>query len=328
MTVTPTKCPYQVKVPEGKHRSILRYPVSEWKARRKVAAEIEALDPEVDYTAINKLLIGKVFGDPLFFDAVFTLAYWRQIAVRTIAPVLHQAGSGATYDTNKRVDDTLLFFGFIQRDGPDSERGGQTIDRLAALHQGFPIPPDDYRYTCASLCFEAVRIPEILGCPGLTEKEQRALFLFWRGVGRRWGMDIPENQAEFRAWWEQYERDTYQLSPEGPGLAVAMADDFCRRFFPGPLKKLGYIVIRSFGDDFLCDVVGQPRVKPITRAAVGKAIGVYVRARRFLPASSEVRLLGAWANLYPAEPTPEDIGPTWSEGLTAESRTRRSASAF
>lgn len=308
---------------ETRHRNILRHPVSEFRARRRMLAEYEALDPEVDYKKINQFLVGRIFADPLFFDAIFIESYWRQTAVRTIAPVLHMAGQ--SYDTDKRVDDTLLFFGFIYRDGPDTERGGQTIDRLAAIHQGFPIPPDDYRYTCASLCFEPGRVPEVIGCPGLTEGEKRASFLFWREVGRRWGMDIPEDQAEFLAWFEQYERDTYELTEHSPAIAVAMADDFCKRFFPGPLKKLGYIVLRSMGTDDLCDAVGQPRVKPFTRKAVGKAIGVYIRARRFLPASATDRFLGPWSKLYGHEPVPEEIGPNWATDLTAESRTRETA---
>ena len=103
------------------------------------------------------------------------------------------------------MNDTLLFFGFIYRDGHEGDEAGATIDRLAAMHERFPIPPDDFRYTTASLCFEAVRIPEILGCPGLTDGESRALFLFWRAVGRRWGIANPEEQADFRAWMERYE---------------------------------------------------------------------------------------------------------------------------
>jgi len=307
---------------EPRHRNIARYPISEFRARRKVLQEYETFDPEVDYKKINQYLVGRIFGDPLFFDAIFIMSYWRQTAIRTIAPVLHMGGQ--SYDTEKRVDDTLLFFGYIYRDGPDTEEGGQTIDRLAAIHQGFPIPPDDYRYTCASLCFEPGRVAAAIGAP-LTAGEERASYLFWSEVGRRWGMDIPENQEEFRAWWEQYERDSYELTEHGPAITVAMGDDFCRRFFPGPMKKLGYLVLRSIGSDEMCDAVGQPRVSPRTRKAIGKGLALYVRARRFLPASSTDRFLGPWSGLYGREPEVTDVGPTWSMGLTHESRTRKTA---
>lgn len=69
------------------------------------------------------------------------------------------------------------------------------------------------------------------------------MFVFWRDVARRWGIDVPEEQAEFRAWMEEYERTEYERTPEASALAVAMGDDFCRRFFPGPLKPIGYTVL-------------------------------------------------------------------------------------
>lgn len=295
-------------------------PLKELRARRAVNDRLAALNPETDFHEISKLVVGRVFADAFFNDALFTVAYWRQIAVRTIAPVLHQSGRGKTYETTKRVDDTLLFFGFLYRDGWKSRNAGATIDRLAAIHERFQIPHDDFRYTLSGLCFEAVRIPEILGCQVLSEPEARALFLFWREVGRRWGVDVPEEQAAFRAWMEHYEATTYARTPEGPLLATAMGDDFCKRFFPGPLKRLGYTVLRCCADEHLLDTVGQPHPSRITRKVVGLFVRAYAAFRRWVPASSAPQLLRQWNREYGTALDPMIVGPDWARKIAPEDR--------
>lgn len=295
-------------------------PLKELRARRAVNQRLASLNPETDYHDISKLVVGRVFADAFFNDALFTVAYWRQIAVRTIAPVLHQRGRGKTYQTTKRVDDTLLFFGFLYRDGWQTSAAGATIDRLAAIHERFQIPPDDFRYTLSGLCFEAVRIPEILGCQILSEGEARALFLFWREVGRRWGVEVPEEQAAFRAWMAHYEETTYERTPEGPLLATAMGDDFCKRFFPGPLKALGYTLLRCCADAHLLDTVGQPHPSMLSRKIVGLLVRAYAAFRRFIPASSGPQLLRQWNQEYGDALSPMIIGPDWARNITPEDR--------
>ena len=299
-----------------------RNPVREVRARRALIRHIATLDPVEDAHELTRLVVGHVFSDAFFVDTLFTVAYWRQIAVRTIAPVLHQNGRGRTYETGKRVDDTLLFFGFIYRDGWQSEAAGQTIDRLAAMHDRFAIGADDFRYTTASLCFEPIRIPEILRSPGLTTDEAQALFLFWREVGRRWGIDIPENQAEFRTWMESYEQATYERTEHGPAMAQAMADDYCRRFFPGPLRNLGMHVLRCCSDERLLDAVGQPHPSTLTRKLVGGLVRVYMIGRRVLPASAGPQLLRPWNREYGATLDPMAVGPEWARNVTPQSRRR------
>ena len=300
-------------------------PFKELKARRAINDRLAALDPETEFHEISKLVVGRVFADGFFNDALFTVAYWRQIAVRTIAPVLHQSGRGKTYETTKRVDDTLLFFGFMYRDGWQTRAAGATIDRLAAIHERFQIPSDDFRYTLSGLCFEAVRIPEILGCQVLNDGEARALFLFWREVGRRWGIDVPEEQAAFRAWMAHYEETTYTRTPEGPLLATAMADDFCKRFFPGPLKRLGYTVLRCCADEHLLDTVGQPHPSQVSRRIIGLFVRAYAAFRRWVPASSSAQLLRPWNREYGKALDPMTVGPDWARKIAPENRRREKA---
>jgi len=307
---------------------LLRHPIREARSRRGVFAELERLDPERDNHRMTQLVAGRVLSDPLFVNALMTVTIWRTVAIRGVAPILHQRGK--MYETGKRVDDSLLFFGFFYRDGWRSERAGATIDRLAAIHEQFNTRPDDYLYVIALASFEPLRIGELLGVTALTEREARALFVFWCDLGRRWGIEGvpgsaaapagPEGQAEFRAWMEEYERTEFALTRYSPALATVLGDNFCKRFFPGPLKGLGYTFLRCLSTDDLLDALNQPHPPPAARKAVAVAVAAYLRARRIVPASADNRFLGPWTSLYGHEPTPEEIGPEWAKDITAASR--------
>lgn len=290
----------------------------EVRARRAVLAELDRLDPEVDDQRIANIVLGSLFSDQFFNHALFTVAYWRQVAVRTIAPIIGRQGYGDTLKgTKKRTDDSLLFFGFLYRDGYGTEAGKSTIDRLSEIHKTFDIPMDDYRYTIATLCYEAVRIPEILGVRGLTEKEQRALFLFWTNVGKRWGVDIPEGQQEFRAWFHRYERETYERTAQGVEISLAMEKYFLDRWAPGPLRPIGAQVLRAFSDDHLLDTVDMAPATPAMKKVTALAVSAYLHGRRIVPGPRDDRLCAPWATEYGGVPDPSVAGPKWAAGIQA-----------
>ena len=295
---------------------------AEVRARREVLAEIARLDPETDPEQITKLALGTVFSDAFFHGALFTVAYWRQVAVETIAPTIARRGYGDTLSgTKKRTNDTLLFFGLIYRDGYSTPGGKQTIDRLSAIHKTFEIPMDDYRYTLASLCYEPVRIPELLGVAGLTAAEQRAIYLFWTGVGKRWGIDVPEadhadGQREYRAWFHDYERRTYKRSKDAIDVAKAMEKVYLDRFAPGPLRPIGRQVLRSMSDELLLDTVDMPAPTAAGRRLTKLAIDAYIRGRRILPGPLTDQLCGPWAKPeYGTVPPSSEVGPTWASNI-------------
>ncbi|MGQ0466994.1 MAG: oxygenase MpaB family protein [Sporichthyaceae bacterium] len=294
------------------------------RARRAVLEEIEHLDPEVDYHRITQLTLGRVFGDAFFHQALFSVAYYRQVAVETIGPIIARNGYGDTLsDLRKRNNDSLLFFGLIYRDGPDAAEGHRTIDRLSKIHKTFDIKMDDYRYTIASLCFEPVRMPELLGIDdALTEKEQRAIFLFWRGVGREWGVEIPEEQEEFRRWFDKYEEDTYVYSDDCHGVSLAMEKVFLDRFAPwGPLRWVGSQFLKSLCDQRLLDAAGFDPPKPVMKKASTVAVKAYLKGRRALPyAAKDGALIEPWTELYGRTPDSSEIGPKWAKNIQVEPR--------
>jgi hypothetical protein len=297
-------------------------PTAALRARRSALAEIARLDPEVDDHRITSLVLGRVFSDAFFHQALFSVAYWRQTAVETIAPILARRGRGDTLaGVRKRNDDTLLFFGLIYRDGHRSAEGTRTIDRLAKIHKTFDIPMDDYRYTIATLCFEPVRLPEQLGIDALTAREQRAMFLFWRQVGREWGVDIPEEQAAFRRWFHDYERRTYKLTDDGIAIAKAMERAFTDRFTPGPLREVGSQFLRSLADEHLLASVGMQPPHPVMKRASVLAVRAYLNGRRLVPGPArDDMLIAPWTREYGHTPDSSEVGPTWARNIQAEAR--------
>jgi hypothetical protein len=280
------------------------------------------LDPDVDCLRMVQLVVGRLFGDPVFMSLLFTVAYWRQVAIPPIARILERRGTGDTITaTGKRVDDTLAFFGFMYRDGWCGERAEATIDRVAAIHEQFPdIRADDFRYTLATLCFEPVRIPEILGVPGLTSTEARALYVFWCHVGRRMGVTVTEDQHDLRSWMEAYEVREYAFTPEAARLAAAVGQACVQRYFPSQVQYLGWGMLRSMSDPRLLQAVGQPAPAGPMRRFTTAFARAYLAGRRVLPAPDCDRLVAPWTKAYGPNPTPEDIGPAWAAGITGQSR--------
>ncbi|MEA2843427.1 MAG: hypothetical protein QOJ69_1098 [Actinomycetota bacterium] len=298
------------------------HPVAELRSRRAAGTELESLDPEVDHVRMTQLTVGRLFCDPVFVMLLTTVAYWRNTAIPSVARILARKGDGETLsDPHKRLDDTLAFFGFMYRDGCESQAAGATLDRVVAIHERFPaIRADDFRYTLTTLCFEPVRIPEILGVPGLTGAEARALFLAWRNIGRRMGIDMPEEQADFRAWMVDYEAREFAYTPEAADLAQAVGEDCVQRYFPGPAGRLGWGMLRSMADDRLLRAIGQPPPSAAMRRLTALITRAYVGGRRVVPGPDRDNLVAPWTKAYGPCPSPSDVGPGWAADITAASR--------
>jgi hypothetical protein len=294
------------------------------RARRAVLAELRRLDPERDDHRIVQLLFGSILGDPFFVSLLFTVGAWRTVAMPPMSTILFRNGRADTMRyTRRRVDDTLLFLGFIMRDGYTTESAGANIDRVASIHSPFRIRSHDFRYFLAILCFDPIRLSEHLGVKALTDSEARAVFLFWRNVGRRWGLDVPEEQSEFRAWMQEYERQEFRYNPEGVALVRVTADDWVSRYFPRPAHRIGHAMLRAVCDQPLLDALGLPPASPVMRTLTVAVTRAYLRWRRVVPASLDRDLLLApWSRPYDGEPDPARVGPAWSYRLNPKARSR------
>ncbi|WP_051471924.1 oxygenase MpaB family protein [Patulibacter minatonensis] len=272
--------------------------------------EIAALDPVVDNERITHLSAEVRFGDPALAAALYTVAFARQMAVPSIAAVVHRGGrSPIMVRTRKRNDDTLVFFGEFMRHGHSSPEGRAAIERLNEIHAQFPIRNDQSLYTLASLTFEAIRIPALLGADPLTQAEKDANFWFWRGVGARMHLtDMPESLDAFWSWMQVYEREHWAWSAGGAAVARAMIDDYAARWFPPELQRVGRELTLALMEDELLDVLHLKRPKARTRAVTAAIARTYFAARQVLPDPAERGWTGSFGGEYGGCPHMADVG--------------------
>lgn len=204
---------------------------------RAVRRRIAALDPVDDHEEVARLSLEVRLGDALFVHLAYTVAFARQVAIPSIARVVHRRGTGDMMRAVRtRNDHTLLFFGEMIRNGHTSPAGRAAIDRMEEIHSRFGITDDDKLFTLASLALEARRVTDGLGIAVYTGAEDTAQFLFWKGVGEYMGLTVPATRTAFTAWSRDYERAHAGYTDGGRALVDQLFADW-HRWFPGPLRR-------------------------------------------------------------------------------------------
>jgi hypothetical protein len=273
--------------------------------------EIATLDPVTDNERIMHLSSEVRFGDPVLAGALLTVGFSRQMAVPSIAAVVHRRGRAPIMtDTRKRTNDTLVFFGEFIRHGHSTAEGRAAIERLNELHAPYPIRNDQMLYTLASQTFDPIRIPALLGLDPLTQKEKDAGFHFWQGVGRRMGVtDLPATIEECSAWMQDYERENWAWSEGGEAVARALIDDFAARWLPTGLQRVARELTHALMEDEMLDTLHLKRPRASTRALARTLGRGYFTARAILPDPKD----RIWTDSFGAEyghcPHMPDVGP-------------------
>jgi hypothetical protein len=198
-------------------------------------------------------------GQPLIVAALYTIAFCRQMAVPSIARVVHRGGGGDILrETRARNDLTLNFFGRFMRDGHSSEAGRKAIAELNAIHARFRIEDHQSLYTLASLVFEGPRLTDRLGVALVSDGEYLANYRFWAGVAQHMDRILPvPPYEEFWRWTLDYEREHYAYTQGGRAVVDAMLDDFAARL-PAPFRALGRQTVLAGMDDHLREAHGLP----------------------------------------------------------------------
>ncbi len=104
------------------------------------------------------------FGWPPIAAAFYTVAFARQVAVPSIAYILHRGGRSPVFtQSRKRNDDTLVFFAEFFHHGHSSARGREAVDRMQEIHGHFPITQEDSLYTLSTIITEGPRAGALVG---------------------------------------------------------------------------------------------------------------------------------------------------------------------
>lgn len=250
----------------------MRHP--HWARRR-----IRQLDTDRDARELLHLTFEVRYGAPDFIHSMFSLAFARQAAIPGIAEVLYRGGSGLIMtDARKRNNDTLLFFGELFNHGTKG-RGAEVIERMNRLHAHMPISNDLNLYTLATLICEPRRVGrQLTGREFITDREFRAMFIFWREVGHQMGISaIPPDENAMYTWYLDYEAAQYAPTEAGKAIANALADEFAARWFPKMLHQIGRQFYFSLFDDELLRVFGLARPFGVYNVMVRLRVNGYLR---------------------------------------------------
>lgn len=250
------------------------------KPRKWIEAELEQLDPHVDYERIVALGTSYYVSDFLM-DYIYALTFPNFIAPARGAEAVLRAGTGKIYTApNKRMDDTGRHMLIWWENGPSHPATQRSVESLNRLHEhwakqypGNFSHTEDYVYT---LCYEAAfmhRMRLRIGLPGFPEKVQIASVEFWSRMAKLFRNagtgeplhGFPADFAGIMAYMDDYEARDWGDNSHGEAVMERMLTPFAERHFPRPLHGVARAMVLGMYPDHIFRTYGMARPGPITR---------------------------------------------------------------
>jgi hypothetical protein len=275
--------------------------------RSRVLDEIRGLDPVADHHRIAFLSTRVDF--PFDTTRALELALFRTFGVPSISALLHRTGEFERR-AQKRYDDTDIIVSELMEHGYDSERGRAALARMNAIHGRFKIANEDFLYVLSTFVFEPIRFNARFGWRRMTEKEELALFHFWRAVGERMGIrDIPARFEDFERYSVEYEARRYRFTEANRAVGAATVELFAG-WFPRPLHPLVRQAIYALLDEPARRAFGFPAANPVIAALVVGAMKARALALRVWPRRRRPSFRTAMTHpTYPGGYRIETLGP-------------------
>lgn len=181
----------------------------------------------------------------------------------------------------KRADDTLWHFWRWFEYGPSDARTRASVDKVNKLHAaiGAKMPGnfahnDDFVYTICWIATDMHRLRLRVGLPGYTRNQQIACHRMWREMATLFVTevgDVTDFPADFDGmiqYLADYEAVDYAYSPEGAQICDALIDQFCDKWFRGPLRPLDRTMVLALLDEPAHQVHRLPYVHPLAQRTV------------------------------------------------------------
>lgn len=246
-----------------------------------VAARIAALDPEKNFEEIANLLYAYEFSWDI--ERALEFALFRTYAVPAISGLLAKTGE-FEHRARKRYDDTELILAETIEHGLDSPRGQQSIARMNAMHGRFRIDNGDMIYVLSTFICEPIRWLDRFGRRAMTEPEQRAWFLYYRGLGERMGIqDIPRELSVMMQFNEDYEAANFRFADTNQRIGAATSDLLLGFYLPRWLFWAGRPAVRAFLDPPLLTAMGFRAAPVWVRGVLMATLRLRARVLRVLP---------------------------------------------
>lgn len=228
-----------------------------------IAAEIERLDPEVDYEEIWKLSTCYYVND-FMMNFLYTTGFPHFILPPHGGETVTRGGSGRLItQQDKREKGTADHFWTWFEFGPSRVETQVSMDKVNKIHAAIwkRMPGnfshiDDFIYTMCWIGADIHRLRLRIGLDGFTENQQIACHHFWHAIAKLFvsevGPVVQEFPADFQGmldYTEAYEAVEYEYSPEGAQAREALLEQFANRWFPKGFRWAGRNMILSLLDE-------------------------------------------------------------------------------
>lgn len=250
---------------------------------------IAALDPEVDFERIARLLYAYEFSWDI--ERALEFALFRTYAVPSISGLLAKTREFETRP-RKRYDDTELLLAETIENGLDSPQAKISISRMNAMHGRFAIRNADMLYVLSTFMCEPIRWLDRFGRRSMTGSEKRAWFLYYRGLGERMGIrDMPVGLGEMMRFNREYETANFRFAETNKQIAATTTDLLLSFYLPNRLVWIGRPAVRAFLDRPLLDSMGLPPAPAWLQRGVTLAMRLRAMVLRLLPPRRKPRRL-------------------------------------
>lgn len=249
--------------------------------RERTADRIASLDPETAFEEIARLLYAYEFSWDI--ERALEFALFRTFAVPSISGLLAKTGEFERRP-RKRYDDTELILSEAMEHGLDSDRGRRAINRMNEMHGRYRISNADMLYVLSTFVCEPIRWLEKFGRRPMTERERRAWFLYYQGMGARMGIaDIPASLDEMFGYNTAYEANNFQFAETNRRIGESTRDLLLGFYLPRALIAPGRPIVHAILDTPLRESMGFPAAPAWLRRAVPAALRLRAQALRWLP---------------------------------------------
>ena len=251
------------------------------------SAEIAGLDPELGYERIVFLLSYQLFQWDVERSLEFALL--NTYAIPSISGLLARTGE-FTRQARKRYDDTELLLAEIGENGFDSDRAGQALDRVNAMHGRFRIANDDYLYVLSTFVFNPIDWMAEYGRRAFTAKEQLAWLRYYQELGRRMGIaDIPASLEAFRSFREKFEAERMVYADSNREVSTVTVDLVLGMYVPRALYPIGRPVAMTLCSERLIAAIGGRQPPQWLRRMVHSAMQLRGGLLGMLPEPKRLR---------------------------------------
>ncbi|MER6936149.1 hypothetical protein ABTX24_17315 [Nocardioides sp. NPDC127514] len=222
-----------------------------------ISAEIERLDPTVDYEAIWKLSTCYWVND-FMMSFLYTTGF-TQFTLPPTGPAAFEATNKIFARTDKREQDTSDHLWTWFERGPSSPEMQKSVEIVNKIHEGIwkknpGLFSDvgDFIFTMCVLGADMHRLRLRVGMSGFTEKQQIAAHRYWYEVSKLFRSEVgpvsqefPENFEGMLEFMAEFESRDWPQTDTGHRAAMLLIDKFAQNWFPKGFRGVGRSLIMA-----------------------------------------------------------------------------------